>query len=204
MMRHAASTIIFALILVAGGIIASFAMRMMDSDKEGDLPQTAVVFTGQFDRITLGLDLLSSGQVQRLFISGVNAGAGLSPETFAQKFKLSDELQVKLQSGTIVLATDAQDTLENACETSQWITSNRDVTSVILITSRYHMPRASLALSRASDFSLPIERLSVDDADSDSVSQLLTEFIKFSQTLVVSFMPEALWPDNRSGICSKG
>jgi hypothetical protein len=147
------------------------------------------------------LDLLSSGQVQRLFISGVNAGAGLSPETFSQQFKLTEALQAKLQSGDIILATDAQDTLENACETSRWISSNDGVKSVLLITSRFHMPRASLALARATDFSLPLQRLSVDDADSEGVTQLLTEFIKFSKTLLVSFLPEALWPDDRSGVC---
>jgi uncharacterized SAM-binding protein YcdF (DUF218 family) len=200
-MRRAASIVILATILIAGGMVASFAMRLMDSDKKGDLPQTAVVFTGQFDRITLGLDLLSSGQVQRLFISGVNAGAGLSPETFSQQFKLTEALQAKLQSGDIILATDAQDTLENACETSRWISSNDGVKSVLLITSRFHMPRASLALARATDFSLPLQRLSVDDADSEGVTQLLTEFIKFSKTLLVSFLPEALWPDDRSGVC---
>lgn len=201
MMRHAASIIILALILVAGGIMSSFAMRMMDTDKDGDLPQTAVVFTGQFDRITLGLDLLSSGQVQRLFISGVNAGAGLSPATFSQQFKMSEALQGRLQSGDIILATEAQDTLENACETSRWISSNDSVTSVLLITSRFHMPRASLALSRATDFSLPIQRLSVDDADTETFSTLLAEFIKFTQTLLVSFLPEAFWPDDKSGVC---
>jgi uncharacterized SAM-binding protein YcdF (DUF218 family) len=203
-MRHAVSIIILVPIVMVGSIMASFALRMMDSDEAGHLSQTAVVFTGQFDRITCGLDLMATGQVQRLFISGVNSAAGLSPDTFSDQFKLSEALKTKLQSGNITLATEAQDTLENACETARWISGNKGVTSVILITSRFHMPRASLALARATDFSIPIQRLSVDDIDSDGVSRLLVEFIKFSQTLIVSFLPEDLWPDDRSGACLKG
>jgi uncharacterized SAM-binding protein YcdF (DUF218 family) len=196
-----ASIVILAFILITGATMASFAVLMMDNHKASDLPQTAVVFTGQFDRITLGLDLLASGRVQRLFISGVNRGAGLSPESFADQFKLSDDLQSKLASGDIILATEAHDTLENACETSHWISGNSGVTSVLLITSRFHMPRAAFALSRATDFSLPILRLSVDKTDMETLSNLITELVKFTQTVMVSFMPEALWPDNQSGVC---
>lgn len=204
MTRHTASIVILALLLTAGSIVASFAIRMTDSAAAGNLPPTAVVFTGQFDRITRGLDLMASGQVQRLFISGVNAGAGIDRMSFAQQFKLSEVLEAQLKAGNIILAPQAQDTLENGCETARWLAQHPDVRSVLLITSRPHMPRATIALARATEFRLPIERLSVDNGNYDVIQTFIAELLKYTKTLLVSFLPEALWPEDRSGLCQEG
>ena len=42
----------------------------------------AVVFTGQFERVDVGLRLADAGTVPRLYISGVNGNAGLDPSPF--------------------------------------------------------------------------------------------------------------------------
>lgn len=46
----------------------------------------AVVFTGQFERIDVALQMLDQGTIQRLFISGLNPGAGLFPASFVAQF----------------------------------------------------------------------------------------------------------------------
>ena len=197
--RRVASAAYLLIIAIPLGIVALFGVWMRDTASPGALPRTAVVFTGQFGRVTAALDLLSEGKIARIFISGVNAGAGIRPTTFAEQFKLPDALRQELASGGIVLASDANDTLENGCETAEWLAGNPDVTSVVLVTSRFHMPRAFLSLKRASDGGILIERLSVDDADVGG-GRLIDEFMKFAATLVTSLIP-TVWADERPGIC---
>jgi uncharacterized SAM-binding protein YcdF (DUF218 family) len=199
-MHHTASIIIQVFVLTAGSIMASFALRMMDTDKEGDLPPTAVVFTGQFDRITRGLDLLKSGQVQRLFISGVNAEAGLNPQTFAQQFKFPPALEEGLTTGRIMLATEAQDTIENALETSCWLARFPGSRRVLLVTSQLHMPRGSLALERASG--VLVKRLVIGPAYLNAWDLLTAEFWKYAGTWFVTLFPTRMWPARSGFACA--
>lgn len=196
----------FLLLLVSAGlaIAADYGLRLRDTASMAALPATAVVFTGQFDRIAVGLDLLSEGKIQTLFISGVNRGAGLSTAGFADQFHLSPALRQDLASGRIVLKSEAQDTLENACETARWLRTEPSINRLLLITSRRHMPRASLALERATRFRVRIERLSVGEELLQDPSAFLSEGIKFAKTLAISFLPERLWPDDENGLCRAG
>jgi hypothetical protein len=197
--QRVASVVYLLIIAIPLGIVALFGVWMRDTASPGALPRTAVVFTGQFDRVTAALELLSEGQVARIFISGVNAEAGLRPATFAEQFELSETLRRKLATGGIVLATDANDTLENGCETAEWLAENPDIHSVVLVTSRFHMPRAFLSLTRASDRGILVERISVNDANVRN-GGLTDEFMKFAATLVTSLIP-TIWADERPGIC---
>lgn len=185
-------------------VTAAYGLRLRDTADMVALPPTAVVFTGQFDRIVLGLDLLSEGKIQTLFISGVNRGAGLSTSGFADQFHLSPRLREDLASGRIILKSEAQDTLENACETSRWLRAGPPVNTLLLITSRRHMPRASLALERAARFRVRIERLSVGEELLQDPAAFLSETVKFAKTLAISFLPERLWPDDENGLCRAG
>ena len=193
----------FILLVLASalGVTASFGLRLGNSATFGDLPTTGVVFTGQFDRIRLGLDLMTRHEIRRLFISGVNRGAGLNPDTFARQFDLSSSLAAELASGGIILATEADNTFQNACETAQWLAGRPDITRILLITSRTHMPRASLALDRAVGSSVSIERLSVDAPANETPAAFLREFFSFAKTLAAPFLPNAVRPDDRSGPC---
>jgi uncharacterized SAM-binding protein YcdF (DUF218 family) len=202
--RRVASLVILLLMAAAVGLVASFGLRLRDTATGRDLPSTAVVFTGQFDRIETGLALLAEGRIDRLFISGVNAGAGLSPEGFARQFELSDVLKDHLAAGRIILATAANTTVENGCETAQWLSSHPDVSRVLLITSRPHMPRAALVLARATQKPIRIARLSVDAPAHDTPAVFLREFFSFTKTLLMPLLPPTIRPDDRSGPCRPG
>ena len=176
------------------GMLVDFALRSRVIEHTDRLPSTAVVFTGQFDRIERGLDLLAAGQVQSLLISGVNPKAGLTVSGFADQFLLTADQRLWLETGRITLAPDAHTTLENALETACWLEREPDVQSTALITSRRHMARASLALERA------IGPVRVIRVTSDPVEAHLApwnnwvEARKFVATWWLTLVPRRLWP----------
>ncbi len=142
----------------------------------------AVVLTGQFDRVHAGLALLREGRAARLLISGVNPGAGILPERFADQFRLDASLRLALASGRLTLATAAQNTLENAAETACWSNAHKLTGPILLITSASHMPRASLALERALP-ARPVWRMTVPAAKPEAKT-LAIEFLKFTVTMM--------------------
>ena len=134
-------------LLAAAGI--DFAHRMASIRSAEGLPENAVVFTGQFDRVRAGLEILRQGRVETVFISGVNSGAGIQKERFATQFSLDPNLEQALASGRLALGERAQNTLENAAETACWHRERGLSGPLLLITSCPHMPRASMALERS-------------------------------------------------------
>jgi len=65
---------------VIGGILVPLLASSTSAVADGtDRARTAVVFTGAFNRVEHGLYLMLTGQVERLFISGANAQAGIPP-----------------------------------------------------------------------------------------------------------------------------
>ena len=152
-------------------------------------PRIAVVPTGQFSRIHEGLALLDSDQVEMLFITGVNRGAGIQPSGFAEQFDLSPHLSLALAEGRILLATEAQSTLDNAREAACWL---RTAPSgpVILVTSDWHMPRAMRALRRA----VGKERAIFTHPVQDEREVTFEEWLKRLLSWLVTALPPALWP----------
>jgi uncharacterized SAM-binding protein YcdF (DUF218 family) len=183
--------------LVAAWIVFSFALRTTPTYPSPNPPVTGVVFTGQFDRIDVGLDLMEKGKLSLLFISGVNQGAGLNPANFSVQFDLRGALARDLAEGRIILATDAQDTLENALEASCWLAQHPSIKDVVLITSPLHMPRASLVLERASR--VKVERLPVGADTGDYGDFRSSEFWKYTGTWFLTLLPTSMWPA-RSGL----
>jgi uncharacterized SAM-binding protein YcdF (DUF218 family) len=190
----------FALVTVACSmsLVASYGLRLGDT-VAGTLPATTVVFTGQFDRIEKGIALLQEGRVERLFISGVNRGAGLTTGTFTRQFGLSPALRDGLAHGVIMLATEAQDTVENALETTCWLGRQHGTDPVLLITSQRHMPRASLLLERTSG--LRVERLSTASVEADASAFLTPEFWRFVAMWFMTFSPPRTWPARGGFAC---
>lgn len=179
-------------------ITGSFILRMTDTVAGSSLPSTAVVFTGQFDRIQRALDLLQEGRVSRVFISGVNVGAGLNPATFAAQFELSGSLSYAIEDGRIILGTEAQDTKGNACEAASWLATEAATPEVLLITTLSHMPRASLALESRLPSSISVERMSVDEI---APGVIAAEAVKFVATLATTFLPAEVLFGSRSSAC---
>jgi uncharacterized SAM-binding protein YcdF (DUF218 family) len=163
----------------------------------------AVVFSGQFDRVELGLFLMERKDVSELFITGVNGGAGIQEEGFATQFGLSVAMQAALADGRIILASDAGTTIENALETACWLAKGDAERSVVLITNRFHMPRASLALERAIGRQFPIERVFPEHLlPAHQTTFSWRELLKFAATWGITLMPSALWPSHISPDCT--
>jgi uncharacterized SAM-binding protein YcdF (DUF218 family) len=107
-------------------------------------PRTAdgiAVLTGGVARIDEAMKLLAQGKAKRLLITGVNRTT--STEELKQLASQGDQLF----SCCVDIDKEARNTIDNATETSQWVARNH-YTSVIVVTSNYHMPRALAELGR--------------------------------------------------------
>lgn len=138
---------------VFAGVVAGFfgfAERVTASAPPADARAEAiVVLTGGAARIDSALELLSEGRAGRLLISGVNPTVGR--EALAATF--GDGLRRILEC-CVDLDHNARDTIENAAETRRWADA-RGFTSLIVVTSNYHMPRSMAELAGA----MPDKRL---------------------------------------------
>jgi uncharacterized SAM-binding protein YcdF (DUF218 family) len=107
-------------------------------------PRTAdgiAVLTGGAARIDKAMKLLTQQKAKRLLITGVNRTT--STEELKQLASQGD----RLFSCCVDIDKEARNTIDNATETSQWVARNH-YTSVIVVTSNYHMPRALAELAR--------------------------------------------------------
>lgn len=184
-------------------LINEFHIRSSPVTDVPDLPSTGVVFTGQFDRVELSLKLFDQGNLDRVFISGVNRGAGLTQAGFAEKFQLSEDARAALAAGDIILAPEATTTIENALEAACWLNHHQDLHQVLLITGRIHMPRASWALERALNKPTIIQRISPPDPNVSFGQKhwVSSEFFKFAATAVLTALPNRFWPGQGKVIC---
>ena len=101
-----------------------------------------VVLTGGTARIDGALALLAEGRAERLLISGVNPAVGR--DAIAEM--VPAELRPALDC--CVDLDHARDTIENATSTGEW-TTRQGFSSLIVVTSDYHMPRSMAELADA-------------------------------------------------------
>lgn len=121
-----------------GFLIFIYGIPKIPSDTQTKT-DAIVVWTGGPCRITTGVELLSSGLSERLFVSGVqstrpaligrNCKSDLSLETI-------DSLRYKISYGHAALST-----MGNAIETSIWA-QKHNVKSIRLVTTSIHLPRS--------------------------------------------------------------
>jgi len=118
-----------------------FAAFILTMDKPqtttGDQADAIIVFTGGSKRIETGLTLLKQQQAPVLFISGV--GPNLDIDTVYKLWSDDDSAETLC---CFELGKKATNTIGNAIETKQWASDNH-ISSIILVTSDYHMPRTS-------------------------------------------------------------
>ena len=100
-----------------------------------------VVLTGGSRRLGEGLELLSRGLAEKLFVSGVYQGVDVR-ELLQIVRRNPRELETQIGIG------NATNTAENALETRAWMRA-RDYRSLRLVTAAYHMPRSLLEFRHA-------------------------------------------------------
>tara|TARA_R110000868_G_scaffold50534_7_gene161430 strand:- start:2739 stop:3365 length:627 start_codon:yes stop_codon:yes gene_type:complete len=101
-----------------------------------------VALTGGEGRIAEAVKLLDDGKGTRLLITGVH------PEVKPATLKKTLSGPSAKFDCCVDLGRQAEDTIGNATETAAWV-RNHAYHSIILVTSTYHMPRATLELQRA-------------------------------------------------------
>ncbi|MEP3045378.1 MAG: YdcF family protein [Roseibium sp.] len=158
-----------------------FAHRIATSE----VPKTAnadaiVVLTGGQARVTEAVRLLEEGLASRLLISGVHPG------TTRQQLAAVTASPMPLEKKTVDLDRVALNTAGNAAETASWVRKN-EFSSLLVVTSAYHLPRAAAELSGAlPDVSLigyPVfsKDLKLDAwyAEPATMKLLLREYVKY-------------------------
>ena len=133
-----------ARILVLGGLAYGLGLAWFISTPPGPAPDEVktnaiVVLTGDEGRIARGLALLRAGRAPRVLISGV--AAGVNPPLLAREAGVP----VSLFQCCVDLGHEAIDTRSNAEETARWAEAHH-VGSLRLVTSDYHMRRATMEL----------------------------------------------------------
>ncbi len=123
-----------------GAGLAWFIAAPVPPPLPGYRTDAIVVLTGDEGRVTRGLTLLRQGVAPRLLISGVAKGVG------AAAIARQAHVPVRLLRCCVDLGHAAVDTRSNAEETAAWV-ADRDVRSLRLVTSDYHMRRAALELA---------------------------------------------------------
>ena len=128
-----------------------------------------VVLTGGPKRIERGLDLLERDRAKRMLVSGV--ARTVRPRELAAEYGAEEKFEC-----CIDLGRESVDTRSNAAEVARWV-EKRGFSSIRLVTTDWHMPRARFELAR---------RLKGDvDVVGDAVEsnprfiQLFTEYNKY-------------------------
>jgi uncharacterized SAM-binding protein YcdF (DUF218 family) len=166
----------------------------------------AVVFTGDYARIDEALKLLAAHRVPRVYITGLNGGAGLSKEGFVPQFsQRNPELGPlgKLVACCVEMGEAAENTLQNALETRCWLKRREISGPLLLVTGGAHMARALAALSRATP-DHQIIPFPVEDAMTRSADVSSDEYFKFVASLILLRIPGLAGLEDFSGVFAAG
>lgn len=138
---------------------------------EGDRRTDAVVvLTGGPGRIERGLDIVRRRQAGRMLISGVQRT--VRPHELAAAHRTDQGLF----DCCVDLGREAVDTRSNADEVARWL-RRRGFTSMRLITTDWHMPRARFEIEKRLGGEIEIVADAVQS--NPSLRQLFTEYNKY-------------------------
>jgi len=180
-MRVFFGIILLILIVYAAGFLVFLAE--LPSAPEGPRADGIVALTGGDARLDTAVALLEKGAGKRLLISGVD------PDTDKETLRRMSNGGARFNC-CADLGYTAEDTRGNAEEAAEWAREH-ECHSLILVTARYHMPRAQLEFSYAMPgvtiIAYPVETGSVDVAawwrHKDTAVLLQREYIKYLASL---------------------
>lgn len=140
--------------------------------------EAIVVLTGGQGRAEEGLSLLRKGAAKLLILSGVHEDADIDSIFM---FKISPS-----ERGGIILEKGSRSTYENAVEVKKLL-EEKNISSIVLITSAYHMKRADYIFRKVLPPSVRIEPYSIVSPNFDeklwwkgnSFGLVLIEFFKY-------------------------
>lgn len=136
--------------------------------------QAIIVLTGGVARIDNGLNLLKKNCGRVLLISGVH-------DKFARQALNSNLMLDDLYSDKIFLGYIAHDTLTNALESAIFLKIHK-MDTILLVTSDYHVPRASFLFKNA----FPNKIINIYPVHSEK--NIVNLFIEYSKYVVTFFM----------------
>jgi uncharacterized SAM-binding protein YcdF (DUF218 family) len=168
----------FSLLLLL--YVLGYAAFVVLLPEPGDESRTdgIVVLTGGAKRLERGLELLERGRAERMLISGVERT--VRPVELATRYGRDE----KLFDCCIDLGRESVDTRSNAEETASWIQRHK-FKSVRLVTTDWHMPRASFELRRETE---GLVVLTDAIQSKPSFRTLFTEYNKYLLRQAASFV----------------
>jgi len=130
-----------AVVLLGAGFVVfanAVVSETVPSPKKAD---GIVALTGTQQRISAAADLLARGLAKRLLVTGVNRQAT------SEEVRRLTKLEQRQFDCCVDLGYEAQNTIGNAEETLAWVREH-GFSSLIVVTSSYHMPRSLVELGR--------------------------------------------------------
>ncbi len=131
----AISIVIFSIWLI--GMVMFARDIIYEPARDSQKTDAIIVLTGGRQRIKTALELYNNGKADYLFISGVPNEVSLT--SILEQTDIKDIANPE----NIILGHHANNTAENALETSSWLYDHK-FQSIRLVTSAYHMPRSLL------------------------------------------------------------
>lgn len=168
----------FVAIFLVLAMFLEFAASTGEYRPVGAGADAIVVLTGGRGRTDEGLALLRKGRSRLLILSGVHQDADLD-SIFLNRVN-------KVERTSIVLEKNSTSTFENALEVRK-LAEEKGVTSIVLITSGYHIKRAHYTFRKVLPSSIRIDAYSVSTPNFDetrwweggSLGLLALEFVKY-------------------------
>jgi uncharacterized SAM-binding protein YcdF (DUF218 family) len=179
-------TVIFLALLVYALGFVLFVSSLPNAPASLPMADGIVALTGGGDRLDTAVALLERGVGKRLLVSGV------SPET-------TKETVGKMSGGgsrfrcCADIGYAAEDTHGNAEEAAAWMQENH-FSSLVIVTSRYHMPRTmkefSAVMPNVSMIAYPVDQSRIDLSGwwkhPRTVQLLHREYVKYLASLVIT------------------
>jgi uncharacterized SAM-binding protein YcdF (DUF218 family) len=178
--------VIFLALLAYGLSFVMFVVNLPTTPAELPRADGIVALTGGGERLDTAVALLERGVGKRLLVSGV------SPETTKETVGKMSEGGRRF-SCCADIGYAAEDTHGNAAEAAQWTRDNR-FDSLVIVTSRYHMPRTmrefSAVLPDVTLIAYPVEQSRIDLSGwwmhPNTVKLLHREYVKYLASLVTT------------------